>query len=146
MRLFTSEKGQALVELALVTTLFILLVNGITQLVLLGSSQIKLQLATRRAVWLRNRLNNANLQDWQVQKILPGCKIKKITGKNAKQGMSYQVSCQVPAIGFLRLLKPQGFEISTQAGIWVYNPKPITPEELVKTALEKILELTGLYT
>lgn len=119
-----SQKGQALVELVLVVFLFVLFVNGVTQLVMVGSAEIKLLEASRRGAWLRNRVRNSDMQDSQIQAILPGVEIEKISG-HLETGFEYRFCYRVPAVGVFRWFKPQGFLLTTRSAVIadVHTPK-----------------------
>ncbi len=134
---FRSQRGQAYVELVMVLFLFMLFVTGITQIVMLGKTQIKIQEAARRASWLRNTLNHAPLQDRQVQAILPGCSIDdRVSGYNKEEGITVEVSYTVPAVGFFKLFKPQGFQVRARSAVVAYIQKPLSPNELMSKAAE----------
>lgn len=91
------QHGQALVELAAVLFLFGLFIIGVLQLAQLGMGQVRAQEAARRAAWLRNRLNNAPLQDAQFESM--GAKL--IASEGGRDDMtSVVVEVQVPAYGF----------------------------------------------
>ena len=107
---------------------------------MLGKAQIRVQEAARRAGWLRNTLNHAPLQDRQVQAILPGCSIDRISGQNREEGMTYQVSYTVPAVGFFKLFKPQGFQVRARSAVVAFIQKPLSPNELMKKAGELLRE------
>jgi hypothetical protein len=124
------QGGQAFVELALILFLFFLVTTAVLQLVWLGSAQMRCQLAARRAAWLFNTFNNANLTqqvDDELLTILPGCKWAKIGGKQ-EEGIAYQITYTVPALGYFRLASPNGFPVSARSAVISYNPKPIAPD------------------
>jgi hypothetical protein len=126
MKKFLQEnRGQALVELALVVFLFYLVITGILQLALIGSAQLRCQEAARRAAWLRNIYHNSpsiNHNGEEVQAILP-VTITKLGGSEA-DGLVFQAAYTVPAIGFFRVFSPQGFTLHAQSAVVAYNPKP----------------------
>jgi hypothetical protein len=119
------NRGQALVELALVVFLFYLVITGVLQLVMLGSAQLRCQEAARRAAWLRNVYHNSpdiNHNGEEVQAILPATITK--TGGSEAAGMVFQAAYTVPAIGFFKVFSPQGFALHAQSAVVAYNPKP----------------------
>ena len=128
-KLYRSQRGQAVVELALVTFLFFIFLTGVTQLVAIGTAHIQCQLAVRRAAWLWNETNNATLNRAdmlaQIQSLLPGIRKKpaKISG-DRERGMTFEVRRRVPSLGLFRALKPDGFELTARSAVIAYNPAP----------------------
>jgi len=139
-RLLHDHRGQAFTELALVLFLFFLVAAAVLQLVWLGSAQYKCRIAARRAATLWNTYGHLGLNQAadEIQYILPGCKPEKING-GRNDGISIRVTYTVPAIGFFRLARPNGFPISARSAVIVYNPKPKAPE-WVKKGLPFILD------
>ncbi|MCK5241802.1 pilus assembly protein [bacterium] len=140
-RLLRSQKGQSFVELALVVFLFTLFIIGIMQFVMLGTAQIRCQLAARRAAW---HISNCNHLDFQphhrkeVNALAPGFEIVENPG-NQQKGKVTKISTKVRAIGFFHWVNPDGFTITAQSSVIAYNPSPIAPK-LVKKGFAAINE------
>jgi len=64
------------------------------------------------------------MQDSQIQAILPGVEIEKISG-NLETGFEYRFRYRVPAVGVFRWFKPQGFLLTTRSAVIadVHTPK-----------------------
>lgn len=125
-RFLHSQKGQALVELALVVFIFTFFTLGVVQLIMLGTAHIKCHQAARRAAWIAGTLNHVNWdrQRNEIQAILPGCTIEPHTPGSREAGRTATVHYHVPAIGPFRLIKPGGFDISASSAAISYNEKP----------------------
>lgn len=128
-RLLRSQKGQALVELALVVFIFTLFALGIVQLIWLGSAHIKCHQAARRAAWITGAANHAELPNAKkhIQAILPGCDLEYSSG-NQERGKKVTVHYKVPAIGPFRVLGKTNFNISASSAVISYNEKPVVTD------------------
>ncbi|MCD4813284.1 pilus assembly protein [bacterium] len=133
-KLICSQKGQSFVELVLVMFLFTMFIMGIMQLVMIGSAQLKCEMAARRAAWLESDFNHTK---WEKQKkelrgIFPEHNPDNnphSTGRREK-GRIKTVTYTVPAIGFFRIAKPDGFEVSATNAVIAYNEAPIASKGL----------------
>ncbi|MBN1595620.1 pilus assembly protein [candidate division FCPU426 bacterium] len=125
-RLLWSCHGQSFVELALVIFLFLLFMTGLLQVVMIGSAQIKCQLAARRVAWHKSVFHHDqwDSQQWEIQSLLPAVDTSHPAPGGRDQGRLVKVTCTVPAVGFFRLLKPAGFTISAASAVIAYTQKP----------------------
>jgi hypothetical protein len=144
MRLRHDERGQAFTELILVIAFFLLVINGIVQIFLIGQTAINLQHAASRGAWLWNVWNNSNMHDRNreaLQTLLPGIEEPVRVGSETDRmkGTAYQVKAHVPSVGVMRLLKPDGFTLTTRAAVIAYNPAP-TAADLAQKGLTGITD------
>lgn len=138
-RFFHSQKGQVLVELALVVFVFTLFTLGIVQLVMLGTAHIKCHQAARRAAWIAGAVSHVQWpkHQEQIQQIFPGCKLDRQFPGSKDSGRKATVRCHVPAIGPFRLIKPGGFEISVSSAAISYNEKPVV-RDLIDQGIQAV--------
>lgn len=131
-RFLHSQKGQALVELALVVFLFTFFTLGVVQLIMLGTAHIKCHQAARRAAWIVGEVNHAQWPTHlkQIQGILPGCEVDPPYPGSRESGRKATVHYHVPAIGPFRMIKRDGFDISASSAVISYNEKPIVKKLL----------------
>ena len=113
------------------------------QLAMIGSAQIRLQQAVRRAAWLRNTYNNGNLNNnkEEVKGILNLTDDPVQVSGDRETGMAYQATYTVPAMGFFQLLSPKGFTLKAQSAVIAYNPNPYLAAagESLTDAAQKLL-------
>ncbi len=140
----SNEHGQALVELALVLFLFVCVLMGVVQWVMLGSAQLKLERTVRRAAWLGNVYNNAwiNGTREEIRRLQPEARFPIKLSGSRETGMTYQASCTVPAIGMFRLFKPRGFVLKAQSRVIAYAPAP----ESTRSTHWSLSDAKKLYT
>jgi hypothetical protein len=143
IRLRGDERGQAVVELALVVFVFALFATGIIQLIWIGTAQMKCQSAAREAAKWVNLFNSANMQGCQarIQRLLPGCRVdSEAPGKNENEGRVVTVRYTVRPIGFFHLLRPQGFEVSAKSAVIAYIETP-KAADLAKKGFDSLMSL-----
>ncbi len=131
-RFLHSQKGQALVELALVVFLFTFFTLGVVQLIMLGTAHIKCHQAARRAAWIAGIFNHVKMEEHidEINAILPGCEIDPHTPGSREAGRKVTVRYHVRAIGPFRMIKKDGFDISATSAAISYNEKPIVKKLL----------------
>ncbi|MEW6516624.1 MAG: TadE family protein [candidate division FCPU426 bacterium] len=140
-----NEQGQAVVELALVVFLFAFFATGIIQLVWIGMAQLRCQTAAREAAKLVNLFNNTNMRGFSdhVPYLLPGCRLDtSAPGNSDDEGRVVTVRYTVQPIGFFRLLRPQGFEVSAKSAVIakIQTPKAA---ELIRRGFDALQDLVN---
>ena len=138
-----SQKGQGLIELlcGVIAGMFIL--NGLLQLLLLGAAQLRLEWAARRYVWLQSRSNYAGFQIQQAETLAgyPLETSRLSIGSSHTSPAAYRFAIHIPPVGFLRLLVPQGFRLSTRQAVFAYvEPNTIQPGKWMQEGLKRFLD------
>ncbi len=145
-RLLAPQAGQAAVELALVSFLFVLFLLGVMQLALLGSAKLKCELAARRAAWLQSNFNNLTFKPDHLKQVA-GLLQQDIPAPgagsgNREEGKITTVTCRVPAVGFFRFFRPQGFTVSARSAVISFAPRP-TARKIVDKGVQGIIDFFG---
>lgn len=146
--LLRSQKGQALVELALVFMLFYIFVIGIAQLVLIGSGWMKVHQASRRVVWAGNQMGHTNIP-WIKNQLTYLLKLPEnqldihiVGGNHRTEGKIFEIRTTVKTLGPFRAVWPKGYKIKVRSGVIAHNPHPLV-DSLAQKGMKEVSQLIG---